>query len=462
MLKKTILSLVILIALIGCKKTGPNLMSWITSPTQDYFFEQQPVIQFTNASEEILSIEINESISYQQMEGYGFTLTQGSAQHLKNMDENAREELLVELFGNTENSIGINYLRVSVGASDLNDSIYFYSHKMENQDDLEGNFDFGPDNDHVIPILKQIKNINSEIKLMASPWSAPLFMKSDSSSRGGRLMPEFYDEYAIYLADYLSKMNEEGLSIDALTIQNEPLNGLNNPSMLMSAKEQLDFIKNHLGPLFEERGIPTKIIIYDHNPDRIDYPLTILNDADAKKYIHGTAFHLYAGRIESLSKVHKQHPDKHIYFTEQWVSASGKIADDIFWHAKNVLIGASRNWAKVILEWNLSSNPSLTPFTENGGCHNCLGAITIDGNEVTRNAAYFLMAHATKFITPNSLRIDSNEIDQLPNVAFKTPEGKYVLIVLNTSSEETNFQIKHFEQYAQLKLPAGALATYYW
>jgi glucosylceramidase len=461
-MNKAIYSFLILIALTGCKKTGPNLMSWITSPNHGYFFEKQPLNQFTTNDEELPTIDINESISYQQMEGFGYTLTQGSAQHLMNMEERKRQELLVELFGSEDRSIGINYLRISVGASDLNDSIYFYSKKVENNEELLENIHFGPDNDHLIPILKEIKNINSEVKLMASPWSAPLFMKSDSTSKGGRLLPEFYGEYAAYLADYLVKMEEEGLLIDALTIQNEPLNGLNNPSMLMNAMEQLDFIKNYIGPLFQERGLTTKIIIYDHNPDRIDYPLSILRDADAKKYIHGTAFHLYAGKIENLSKVHKQHPDKHIYFTEQWVSSSGKMAEDIAWHTKNILVGASRNWAKVILEWNLSSNPSLTPFTENGGCHDCLGAITIDGNEITKNAAFYLMAHAAKFISRNSLRIDSNEIEILPNVAFKTPNGNYVLIVLNNSMEETNFQIKHFEQYAQLKLPARALATYYW
>jgi len=461
-MKNTFYFLLTIILFAGCKKSGPDLMSWVTAPKEKIFFEQSSILQFTNQDDDLPTIEVNESISYQEMDGFGFTLTQGSSLHFMSMDENERKAILSELFQKGIEGLGISYLRISLGASDLNDSVYFYQEKPKEQHDLEETFDFGPDKESLLPILKEIKNINPEIKLMASPWSAPVWMKTDSSSIGGRLNPDYYNAYAEYLVNYLSKMDEEGLPIDALTIQNEPLNSRNNPSMLMSANEQLEFIKSHLGPLFEEKGITTKIVIYDHNADRLDYPLSILSDPEAKKHIHGTAFHLYAGKIESLSKVHKRHPDKHIYFTEQWISSDGKMEDDLIWHAKNVIIGASRNWAKVILEWNLSSNPELTPFTENGGCHNCLGAITIDGNQVTKNTAYYLMAHASKFVAPKSFRIDSNELDALPNVAFKTEDGKIALIVLNNTSEAIEFQIKHFENYAQLKLPAGGLGTYFW
>jgi glucosylceramidase len=461
-MKNLFLAILLLFSFSSCKKTGSNIQVWITSPTQEIFFEEQPMIQFSNISEDFPTIEINENISYQQMEGFGFTLTQGSALHLIQMDEEGRRNLLMELFGTGSTSLGISYLRIGLGSTDLSDSVYFYQEKPENENLISESFDFGPDQESVIPVLKEITEINPNLKIMASPWSAPVWMKSEESSIGGSLLPEYYSAYAEYLVQFIEKMNEEGLSIDALTIQNEPLNGMNNPSMLMSASDQLNFIKNHLGPLFETREITTKIVIFDHNADRIDFPLTILNDPEAKKYVHGTAFHLYAGKIEAISKVHKQHPDKHIYFTEQWVSASGKMEDDIKWHAKNILVGASRNWAKVILEWNLSSNTSLTPYTPNGGCYNCLGAITLDGNEIKKNAAYFIIAHASKFVTPKSLRIDSNELEPLPNVAFKTTEGKYTLIVLNNSEKDIEFQIKHFENYAQLKLSAGALGTFYW
>jgi glucosylceramidase len=207
-------------------------------------------------------------------------------------------------------------------------------------------------------------------------------------------------------------------------------------------QEQADFIKRSLGPAFEtEASIKTKIIIYDHNADRPDYPISVLNDPEAKKYIDGSAFHLYGGVIENVSKVHEAHPDKNLYFTEQWIGAPGDFAGDFRWHVKNLVIGASRNWCKTVLEWNLAADPQQKPHTP-GGCDRCLGALTIDGDLVTRNPAYYIVAHASKFVRPGSVRIDSNIPVGLPNVAFKTPEGKVVVIVLNDSDSEKTFNLK--------------------
>ena len=160
---------------------------------------------------------------------------------------------------------------------------------------------------------------------MASPWSPPAWMKSNNSSIGGRLKSEYYDVYADYLIKYILSMKDEGIQIYSITVQNEPLHPHNNPSMLMLAEEQANFIKNHLGPKFEANNINTKIIIYDHNADRTDYPISILNDEIARQYIDGSAFHLYGGNISDLSLVHSAHPDKHIYFTEQWISSDGNF-----------------------------------------------------------------------------------------------------------------------------------------
>ena len=146
-------------------------------------------------------------------------------------------------------------------------------------------------------------------------------------------------------------MKAEGIHIDAITVQNEPLNPDNNPSLLMLPNEQTDFIKKSLGPAFQKAGITTKIILYDHNTDRTDYPLTTLADADARKYVDGSAFHLYLGCIEALTPVHNQFPDKNIYFTEQWTGSKGTFGGDLAWHVKNLLIGATRNWSRNVLEW---------------------------------------------------------------------------------------------------------------
>lgn len=228
----------------------------------------------------------------------------------------------------------------------------------------------------------------------------------------------------------------------------------------MFADEMGEFVKNHLGPAFEQAGIDTKIIIYDHNCDRPDYPISILDDPDAKRYVVGSAFHLYGGTIDALSTVHEKHPDRELHFTEQWMGAPGDLSTDMPYHTKQLTIGATRNWSRTVLEWNLANGPDHKPHTDRGGCDRCLGGITIDGDEVIRNPAYYVVAHAAKFVRPGSLRIASNEIDGLPNVAFVTPKGDTVLIVLNDRNATQTFYVKNGEQQFEATLQQGAVATY--
>lgn len=445
----------------ACSQVGFDANVWLTDPSSEILFEEQSKISFTKSSFSGHVIEINPEITYQEMDGFGFTLTQGSAKHLLGMTDEARAALLQELFGNGDNDIRINYLRLSIAASDLNESVFSYHDLAEGEEDpLLEKFDLGPDRLDVIPVLKEILAINPDIKLMGSPWSPPAWMKDNKDTRGGSLLPEFYEAYALYFVKYIQQMAEEGIIIDAVTVQNEPLHPGNNPSLLMLPEQQAEFIKNHLGPMFEKHGIQTKIIIYDHNADRPDYPISILNDPDAKKYIDGSAFHLYGGKIEALSEVHLAHPDKNLYFTEQWIGAPGNLPGDLEWHVKNLIIGASRNWAKTVLEWNLSSAPDLRPFTDRGGCSLCLGAVTIKINQVYRNPAYYIIAHASKFVDAGSLRVDSNEPEGLANIAFERPDGKIVLIVLNESKSVQSFGIKLNDQMGVYELNQGAVATF--
>lgn len=227
----------------------------------------------------------------------------------------------------------------------------------------------------------------------------------------------------------------------------------------MEAPEQANFIKNNLGPEFKAAKIKTKIILYDHNADRPDYPISILNDPAAKKYVDGSAFHLYGGKIEALSEVHNAHPDKNLYFTEQWVGAPGNIKADILFHVKELIIGAPRNWCRNVIEWNLAADQNQDPHTP-GGCDRCLGAITINGDKVTRNSAYYIVAHASKFVRPGSKRIASNYVRELPNVAYLTPAGKIVLIVLNDSGSTQTFNIKYNGKQVSSALNPGAAGTY--
>jgi glucosylceramidase len=443
-------------------KKSAEVMFYLTKPDKSVLFAKQENLVPGVSDNTLSTIEVNAKKTFQEMDGFGFTLTGGSAFHINNMSKEKRHQLLSELFAFNKENIGISYLRISLGASDLDAEVFSYNDLPDGETDVKmERFSLDPDRKFLIPVLKEILTINPEIKIMASPWSPPTWMKTNNSSKGGSLKPEYYDAYAKYFVKYVQEMQKEGITIDAITVQNEPLHPGNNPSLLMLAEEQAAFIKTSLGPAFMNSGIKTKIIIYDHNADRPDYPISILNDPEAKKYIDGSAFHLYGGVIENVSQVHEAHPNKNLYFTEQWIGAPGNFGGDLKWHIKNLVIGASRNWCKTVLEWNLAADPQQKPHTP-GGCDRCLGAVTIDGDLVTHNPAYYIIAHASKFVRPGSVRIDSNIQDGLPNVAFKTPDGKVVVIVLNDSDLENTFNIKIGNKAISTSLTSGCVGTYIW
>ncbi len=366
------------------------------------------------------------------------------------------------MFSTEGNNIGISYLRISIGASDLSDHVFSYDDMPDGESDPNlVHFTIDEERKDLIPILKEILAINPAIKILGSPWSAPVWMKTNRNSKGGSLKPEFFDAYAQYFVKYLKAMKQEGIDIDAITIQNEPLHPGNNPSMYMTSADQADFIKKSLGPAFRAEGIKTKIIVYDHNCDKPEYPIDIYNDGEAAQYVDGAAFHMYTGSIDALSTVHDSFPSKNLYFTEQWVGAPGNLAGDLSWHIKNLVIGATRNWSRNVLEWNLASDPSYDPHTE-GGCDKCLGTVTIDGNNYTRNPAWYILAHCAKFVRPGSVRVASNLPDGLPNVAFRTPDGRKVIIILNESGALKNFSLRFGGKTAALSLEKGAVATCIW
>ena len=437
--------------------------SWITSPQTGVLFKHQNKKFFFLKTENNDSfITIDTTVTYQSIDGFGDCLTGGSAILLNRMDSQPRHSLLEDLFSTDGSSIGISYLRISIGASDLSDKVFSYDDIAAGETDTEmAQFSIDQEKTDLIPVLKEILAINPSVKILGSPWSAPLWMKTNNSSIGGNLKSEFYDAYAKYFVKYIKAMASEGITIDAITVQNEPLYGGNNPSMLMSAAEQASFIKQSLGPAFAAAGIKTKIIIYDHNADQPAYPITVLNDPDAAKYVDGSAFHLYGGPVTALSSVHNAFPSKNIYFTEQWVGAPGNLAGDLQWHVENLIIGATRNWSKNVLEWNLASDPECNPHTE-GGCSQCLGTVTINGNSYSRNPAYYILAHSAKFVRPGSVRIDSGLSPYLPNVAFKTPDGKKVIIILNTFSTNKQFSLKFNGKTAHINLDSGAVGTFIW
>lgn len=439
-----------------------TLENWVTRGDQTALIEKQSNLVSGTVTAGMPTIDVDSASKFQTMDGFGFALTGSSAYVINKLPAPQKASLLQELFGTAANSISVSYLRISIGASDLSPEVFSYNDLPTGQTDPTlAQFSLSKDTVDLIPLLKEILLINPSIKIMASPWSAPVWMKDNGSSIGGSLQTQYYSVYAQYFVKYLQAMKAKGITIDAITVQNEPQHGGNNPSMVMSAGQQGDFVKNHLGPAFQAAGVTAKIIIWDHNCDNPNYPITILSDPAAKAYIDGTAFHLYGGDISALSTVKNAHPDKNLYFTEQWTGANGTFSGDLQWHVKNVVVGSARNHAKAIIEWNLASDPNYDPHTP-GGCSECKGAITATTTNYSRNVSYYIIAHASKFVPMGSVRIGSNDAGGIFSAAFVRPDGKKVLVAVNDNASTTTFVIKYKGSTVLATLTKGAVGTYVW
>jgi len=443
--------------------TSNKAESWITTTDESLKLQKQNDLVFNTETNSNQTIEVNPSQKFQTIEGFGFSLTGGSAQAILKLDKAKKEALLQELFSRKEDAIGLSYLRISIGASDLNETVFSYDDLPEGETDLKlEKFNLGPDLKDVVPLLKEILAINPQIKIMGSPWSPPVWMKDNGSSKGGSLQPKYYQVYAEYFVKYIEAMKSHGIVIDAITPQNEPLHPGNNPSMYMTAEQQADFIGNHLGPVFAKAKIKTKIVVYDHNCNKPEYPLTILKDAKANPFVAGSAFHLYEGDISALSTVHDAFPNKDLYFTEQYTGSKSSFESDLKWSVKNVVIGSMRNWSVNALSWGLANDEYYKPFTP-GGCSTCKGALMIDqAQNIKREVGYYIIGHASKFVPEGSVRIGSNISGNIYNVAFKTPSGQIVLIVENDGASAETFNIKYNQKQITTTLNAGAVATYVW
>ena len=448
-------------------QAGKGVQVWLTTPDRASLFQEQPKrLRFEKATTAAIQIDVDDSVRLQQMDGFGFAMTGGSAQLLMRMAPERRTALLKEIFGTADGSIGVSYLRLSIGASDMNERVFTYDDLPAGGTDPQlAHFGLGPDLADVVPVVKEVLAIQPKLSILASPWTAPSWMKSNQLPKAGSLMPEWYQAYAQYFVRYVQAMGAQGIAIRAVTMQNEPLNPHNTPSMVMKAPEEAVFLKTALGPAFRKAGIASEMILYDHNCDRPDYPLEIFADADAAAYAKGSGFHLYGGKVEAMSDVHQAYPEKNVYFTEQMVTQDDnrqplRIAES----TSRVVIGATRNWSRTVLLWNLAADPSYGPHTNDGGCPVCQGAITLDGNQVTRNLAFYTMAHVSRFVRPGSVRIqsESTAADLLPNVAFETPDHKTVLLVANPAKETQSFSVQSHTHRFAASLGPGDVATYVW
>jgi len=437
-----------------------------SSEERNTVLEEKVALEFGVAQAPELTIQVSDAVSYQTIDGFGASLTDSSAWLLWNkLSETQRKEALEKLF-DPEKGIGLSLLRQPMGASDFALDDYTYDDVAVGESDPElKRFTIERDKRYILPILKEVLAINPQLKVFASPWSPPGWMKTSQSMIQGSLLPSAYQPLANYFVKFVKAYEQAGVPIYAITMQNEPLNvPANYPGMGMSAGEQAAFLRGNLGPALRDAGLRTKILIFDHNWDLIRFPLEVLSDRQADQFASGIATHCYGGSVTAQNELHDRYPDKGIWMTEcsggDW--QKGKLLEQ----QVRLIIETMRNWSKSVILWNLALDQNHEPYL--GGCTTCRGVITVKHDvtpsQVLPTVDFTALAHVSKFVRPGAVRIDSKSFGQgsLEDVAFRNPDGSVVLLVLNSSSSPITFNIGWIGKYAVYTLKPDSVATFVW
>ena len=423
------------------------------------------------------TIRLKPSTEFQTIDGFGAAITGSTAYNLLKMQPADRADFLKKTFSHSE-GYGMSYIRICIGCSDFSLSEYTCC-------DKEGIENFAltdEETKYVIPVLKEILTYNPDLKIMASPWTAPKWMKVNNltdlkpydSWTGGQLNPKYYQDYATYFALWIKAFNKEGIDIYAMTPQNEPLNRGNSASMFMGWQEQRDFVKSALGPKFQAEGIDTKIYVFDHNynydnmADQQGYPTKIYEDAEASKYIAGAAYHNYGGNLNELNAIHKANPDKELVFSEStagdWndgANLKARLIDDM----EQITLGTVNRWCRGAIIWNLMLDSKRGP-NRPGGCTTGFGAVDIkdDFKTITRNSFYYIMAQMSAGVKPGAKRIDTEGFTKngLTFSAFRNPDNSYALVLSNKNSEDVRATVDDGAHHFPVTVPARGIVTLSW
>ena len=423
------------------------------------------------------TIRLKASEEFQTIDGFGAAITGSTAYNLLKMQPADRAAFLKQTFSHTE-GYGMSYIRICIGCSDFSLSEYTCCDK----EGLENFALTDEETKYVIPVLKEILTYNPELKIMASPWTAPKWMKVNNltdlkpydSWTGGQLNPKYYQDYATYFALWIKAFNREGIDIYAMTPQNEPLNRGNSASMFMGWQEQRDFVKTALGPKFKAEGIDTKIYVFDHNynydnmADQQGYPTKIYADEEASKYIAGAAYHNYGGNLNELNAIHKANPDKELVFSEStagdWnngANLQARLIDDM----EQITLGTVNRWCRGAIIWNLMLDSKRGP-NRPGGCTTGFGAVDIndDFKTIRRNSFYYIMAQMSAGVKPGAKRIGTEGFTKngLTFSAFRNPDNSYALVLSNKNSEDVRATVDDGSHHFPVTVPAKGIVTLSW
>jgi glucosylceramidase len=428
--------------------------------------QERPAVSFGESKPAALTINVNESVTYQQMDGFGASITDSSGWLLHNKLSNSQRKDLMEKLFDPVKGIGLSFLRQPMGASDFALKDYSYDDRPAREADTElTHFSIDADRAYIIPVLREALAINPRLKIMASPWSPPGWMKSSGSLIQGTLLKSAYPALANYFVKFVQAYAASGVPIYAVTMQNEPRYiPVDYPGMGVTADEQISFLRDHLGPAFRDARLKTKVLVFDHNWDLLDFPLAVLSDSRTADLVAGTAVHCYGGAVTAQTDLHNKFPAKDIWETE--CSGGEWQKGDLLRDQAQLIIGVTRNWSKSVVLWNLALDQANGPHT--GGCGTCRGLVTIkydtSPTTTTMTVDYVALGHISKFVAPGAFHIDSNTFDKdnLEDVAFQNPDGSIVLLALNTSNVPLAFNVHWSEKYFTYTLPAGAFGTFRW
>ncbi|MBC9823940.1 discoidin domain-containing protein [Terrabacter sp. MAHUQ-38] len=440
---------------------------WLTDVSSEKWVQKQGDVSFqTKQTANPLTIKVESSVKYQKVTGFGAALTDSSAWLIDKLPASGRDTLMNKLF-DPSNGIGLSMVRLPMGASDFAASgNYSYDDMPAGQTDPTlSKFSIAHDEPYIIPQLKQALALNPSIRITATPWSPPGWMKTSDNMIGGTLKDEYSQALANYFVKFIQAYGKAGVPVHYVTPQNEPLNAPTWPGTALTPSQQITLVQQ-MGKAFAANKLSTKILAWDHNWDVPSYPESVFNDPATANYAVGSAWHIYSGTPIYQTLTHNDYPGKESYLTEA-TGGDWQASKQVAFHdaLKSWVIDGTRNWANGVTLWNIALDPDKGPLnSDTNGIGICRGLVTIDPKTgaVTYNADYYALAQVSKFVKPGAHRIYSNTFGEgsIEDVAFQNPDGSKVLVAYNDSNAEKTFSVAEGTQSFDYTLGAGDAVTF--
>ena len=436
-----------------------EIAAWVTSEKGHFARTNGLRWRTASAKPSEPAIVLDPDKQYQTILGFGAAFTDAACYMFNQLSPADREPLFRELFHPAE--MGLNVCRTCIGSSDYSTKVYSYD-EGESDPELK-RFSIEHDLPYILPILREARKVNSEMFLLSSPWSPPGWMKSGGSMLGGSMRRRFMPAYANYFLKFLQAYAEQGVPIQAVTVQNEVDTDQDGrmPACIWPQEYEIEFVSKHLGPLLEQQNLSTKIWILDHNYNLWGRAVAELDDPGLRKYCDAIAWHGYVGTPEMMSRAHEAHPDAEMHWTEGGpdYTSPDYLTDWAKWGHR--FTAALRNWCVSLTGWNLAlderGRPNIGPFS-------CGGLVTIDSQTraITRSGQYWGMAHFSRAIRRGARRFDSEStLPGISHAAFANPDGTRALVVTNSGEAQTA-TVQMGATQADITLDKESVTTWLW